>query len=229
MASILETIGDGLEQRLPDGVASVVGAGARVRDLGDGPGLGSEGPDRARDGWRRCTPGGDRDRPGRGLVVVLLRRDRDRQVAVLQGRLGGLGAGLPVRFDEPGDRAGCRDLGPDRLAVHVRRVHRRAGADRADDACCCGCSCRGGWRRRRASTPARPTPATSTTADEHAADVARADRVGRRVDRCRPELPQRLVDAVEGDRDRLPARRVHRPARQRLLQRAVRRARAGAG
>ena len=36
---------------------------------------------------------------------------------------------------------------------------------------------------------------------------------------CRAQLPQRLVDGVEGDHDRLPARRLHRPAPQQLLQR----------
>ncbi len=52
-------------------------------------------------------------------------------------------------------------------------------------------------------------------------DLARAadQRVG--VVGRRAQLPRRLADAVEGDHARLPARRVRRPARQRLLQRPV--------
>ena len=42
----------------------------------------------------------------------------------------------------------------------------------------------------------------------------RAPHLAGRVVRRRPQLPRRLGDAVEGDHDRLPARRVHRPARQ---------------
>ena len=37
----------------------------------------------------------------------------------------------------------------------------------------------------------------------------------------RPQLPRRLDDALEGDHHRLLARRLHRPARQRLLQRPL--------
>ena len=44
----------------------------------------------------------------------------------------------------------------------------------------------------------------------------------------RPQLPRRLADALEGDRHRLRARRVRRPAAQQLLQRPVPHARAGA-
>ncbi len=40
------------------------------------------------------------------------------------------------------------------------------------------------------------------------------------------QLPRRLADALEGDRDRLPARRLHRAARQRLLQQPLRQGRA---
>ena len=52
-------------------------------------------------------------------------------------------------------------------------------------------------------------------------ELAPAAHLGRRLDRRRPQLPRRLADALEGDRDRLPARRLHRPARQRLLQRPL--------
>ncbi len=45
--------------------------------------------------------------------------------------------------------------------------------------------------------------------------------------RRRAQLPQRLDDAVEGDHDRLPARRVRRTAAERLLQQPVRHPRAG--
>jgi uncharacterized membrane protein YraQ (UPF0718 family) len=39
--------------------------------------------------------------------------------------------------------------------------------------------------------------------------------------RCRPQLPQRLEHAVEGDHRRLLPRRLHRPAWRRLLQRPL--------
>ena len=56
--------------------------------------------------------------------------------------------------------------------------------------------------------------------------LARAPDVGRRVVGRRAQLPRRLADALQGDRARLPARRLHRAARRRLLQRPVPRRRA---
>src|SRR4029079_220602 len=81
----------------------------------------------------RRAAGGTCDRPRRGLVLVLLRGDRDRQVAVYEGRVVGVAAGVPVRLDDPRDRARDRDLDLDRMAVHARRVRRRPAADRGDD------------------------------------------------------------------------------------------------
>ena len=51
--------------------------------------------------------------------------------------------------------------------------------------------------------------------------VARTPDLGLGVVGRRAQLPRRLADALQGDRDRVPARRVHRAARQRLLQRPV--------
>src|SRR5438045_1191414 len=60
-------------------------------------------------------------------------------------------------------------------------------------------------------------PGTASSARSYAAIALPARRLVRRG----PQLPQRLGDAVEGDHDRLPAGRIHRPARQRLLQRTL--------
>ena len=74
---------------------------------------------------------------------------------------------------------------------------------------------RGAGPRARA---ARPTPATSITpAGEQLPWRERLTQRPRVVGRG-AQLPRRLADAVEGDHDRLPARRVRRPVRQRLLR-----------
>ena len=111
-----------------------MGPGARLRDLGDRPGLGSARADRERAVGKRAHAARQGDRARRRLVLLLLRGDRDRQVAVSEGRLGGDRARLPVRLDQPGLGAGAGALGADRLAVHPRRVHRRDRDDRADGA-----------------------------------------------------------------------------------------------
>ena len=74
----------------------------------------------------------------------------------------------------------------------------------------------GAGARARPGGRGRP-PAPGMAGDEHPSWRARLD-LGRVLVGRRPQLPRRLADAVEGDRDRLPARRLHRPARQRLLQ-----------
>src|SRR5207248_505851 len=106
----------------PDGLRGLVGAGVGVRDLGDRPSLGAAGADRGGAVGLGAEAGGARDRARRRLVVVLVCGDRDREVAVPEGRLGGHGARLPIRLDEPGLGARPRPLDLDRLAVHARRV-----------------------------------------------------------------------------------------------------------
>src|SRR6476659_8331772 len=85
-----------------DGVGGVVGAGARVRYLSDRAGVGATQPDRGADErlWGAVDQLGDR--AGRRVLIMLLRRHRDRQVALSEGRVGGQRAGIPVRFDQPG-------------------------------------------------------------------------------------------------------------------------------
>ena len=53
----------------------------------------------------------------RRVLVVLLRGDRDRPLAVRQGRVRRHRALVPVRVHEPGLGAGIGPLGPDRVAV----------------------------------------------------------------------------------------------------------------
>src|ERR671931_2803971 len=115
-----------------DGLRGLVGAGAGLRDLGDRPGLGAEAASRGRARGLGPEAGGVGDRSRRRLLLVLLRRDRDRQVAVPEGGVGRHRPRLPVRLDEPGLGARPRALGPDRLAVHDRRVPRRDRDDRPD-------------------------------------------------------------------------------------------------
>ena len=143
-----------------------------------------------------------------------------------EGRLGGVGAGVPVRLDQPRDRARDRDLDPDRMAVHARRVRRRPGADRRDDLLLRLFVSRRLEREAREHAQAADTGHQHHSAGEQLSLARAADSVVGLVGR-RSQLPRRLADALEGDRDRLPARRVHRPAGQRLLQRAVHRARPG--
>ena len=83
---------------------------------------------------------------------------------------------------------------------------------------------RGAGARARAARRQRP-PAPR---GRRAAELARAATSTGRVVRRRAQLPRRLADAVEGDHDRVPAGRVRRAARQRLLRVAVRPPRAGA-
>ena len=135
---------------------------------------------------------------------------------------------LPVRVDEPRVGARARPVGADRLAVRAGRVRRRPRDDRADGAPSSPLRLAAGSRSGPRGTRRRPTPATSTTRSASSsaaqADHERIGLVGRR-----PQLPRRLADAVEGDHPRLRVRRVRRPPRQRLLQRALpdRRPRAG--
>ena len=111
----------------------------------------------------RPAPGGARHRPRRRVVVVQLRGDRDRQEPVSEGRQRRVGARLPVRLDEPRVRARDRDLGPDRLAVHARRVRRRPRADRADDGAAAPVRVKAPGGAGARARPSRPTAATSTT------------------------------------------------------------------
>ena len=87
---------------------------------------------------RALSGGGPRSiamghRLGSGVLVVLVCGDRDRKVAVSEGRQRGQRAGVSVRLDEPRVGAGPRSVGADRLAVHGRRIRRRNRDDRADD------------------------------------------------------------------------------------------------
>src|SRR5579884_1991044 len=88
--------------RLPaDGLGGVVGARLRLRHLRRGAGLGPARADRATAERLRRSPGLMGDGPGRRLILLLVRGDRDRQVAVSEGSERGLGTRVPVRLDEP--------------------------------------------------------------------------------------------------------------------------------
>ncbi len=197
-----------------------MGARARLRDQRDRPGLGAARADRERAGRRRDRPRGPRNGARRCVLVVLLRGDRDRQEPVPEGRFGDLGPELPVRLDEPRLGARARALGADRLAVRAGRVRGRHRDDRPDGRHAAAVRLapgRGGRPRARARSRHGP-PAPHS---RRAADLAPAAHQRRRVVGRRPQLPRRLADALQGDHDRLPARRVRGAARRRLLQRPL--------
>ena len=167
-----------------------------------------------------CAAGRGCDGPGRRIVLVLLRGDRDRQEPLPEGRLGEHRACLPVRLHEPRVGARPRAVGADRLAVHARRVRRRTRDDRADGAAAASVRLAApGGAGARARPAGRHRPPTSR--GRRADDLARAADLSVGLVGCRAQLPRRLADALQGDHRRVPARRVHRAARQRLLQRPV--------
>ena len=119
------------------------------------------------------------DRARRRLVLLLLRGDRDRQVAVPEGGERRGGARVPVRVDEPRLGAGARAVGADRLAVHARRIRRRDRDDRADDGPAAAVRqppARGAGARARARGRHRPPAPRGRRAAvlARAADLARA-------------------------------------------------------
>ena len=203
-----------------------MGAGPGVRDLGHRPGLGPARARRARAGRRRRRSRRARHGPGRRVLVVLLRGDRDRQEPVPEGGVGRRRPGLPVRLDEPRLGAGPGAVGAHRLAVHPRRVPRRPRDDRShvDAAARLRLAPRRGGRARARAARRRRSPARR---GEHEPALARAADLGRRLVRRGPQLPRRLADAVEGDLLRLPAGGLHRAAGRRLLQRPLPRRRPG--
>ena len=72
-------------ERAADGVAGVVGAGAGVRDLRRGSGVGAARADRAGARRRRRTVGRAGDGTGGGVIVLLVRGDRDRRSLFAMG------------------------------------------------------------------------------------------------------------------------------------------------
>src|SRR3954453_15668541 len=116
MADVVSTIGDGLWNAFLMAWEVWWGPGLRIRDLGCDPGLRPPTSNRGGPLGGRPGAGGEGHGAGRRLVVVLLRGDRHRQVAVPEGRVGHVGARLPVRLHQPRVGAGAGALDSDRLA-----------------------------------------------------------------------------------------------------------------
>ncbi len=151
-------------------------------------------------GGRGLREVASRDRPRCGVVLVLLRGDRDRQVDVRQGREPRLGDDLSVRVDEPGLRARARPLALPRLALHARRIRRRNRPDRADVARARAprfTGQRGADPSARAGSRHRPH---ASGGGERGAAAAAESPLGSGVVGCRAQLPRRLGDVLEGDR-----------------------------
>ena len=120
-----------------------------------------------------ARPRGACHRSRRGLLLVLLRRCRDRPLAVREGCLLRHGARVSVRLHQPRLGARSRAVGTDRLAVHARRVPRRDRDDRADGSADRAASFPPGWKRcaqaraecpdRRATIIIITTPGATTT------------------------------------------------------------------
>ena len=161
-------------------------------------------------GGTRRTRGRARHRSRSSVVLLQLRGDRDRQVAVHERRELRGGDGVPVRLDESRVRARDRDVDLPRLGVHARRVHRRLRPHRAHvarpaplrlaAARAAGARARG----RRGGGPRAPVRRIGAEA-----------LLARRVDGGRAQLPQRLGDALEGDPRRLRDRRFRGAAAHR--------------
>ena len=173
----------------------------RLSDLRDRAGVGATRADRARARRQRLALARRRHRPRGRVVFVLVRSRRDRQEPLPEGRVSQLGAGVPVRLDQPRLGARPRALGADRLAVRARRVRRRARDDRCDGGAAARVRFappRAGGARARAPCRQRPSAPQRGRADELAGT---ADRRGGLVG-CRAQLSRRLADALEGDRRR---------------------------
>ena len=111
-----------------------MGARPGVRDLGDRAGVGTAGAHRVGPRRGRPPPARVGHRPRRRVVVVLLRRGRDRQVDLPEGSVRLVDPRLSVRVDEPRVGARARPVGADRLAVRAGRIRRRPRDDRAHGA-----------------------------------------------------------------------------------------------
>ena len=138
---------DALSFSVRDVLGDPLGADPRLRALGGGAGGGLEEGDAPAAAGRLAEVAGPRDRPRRGLVVVLLRGGRARALALPPRRRLHGGDRLRDRLDQPRLRARDRDRAAARLGVRRRRVRRRAADDHP--------------RRRR--LPALPAAASSST------------------------------------------------------------------
>ena len=137
-------------------------------------------------------------RAGRGLLLLLLRGDRDRQVALSEGRLGRLRACLPVRLHQPRGRARHRHLGSAGLAVHARRVRRRPGSDRSHDLAAAPVRLQAPGGASPQARPAGRQRSSAPLGRRHSRS-ARAAHLDLGLVGRGPQLPQRLVDALQGD------------------------------
>src|SRR5689334_24676037 len=85
-----------LLERLPHGVGGLVGTRPRLPDLRDRAGLGPAAADRVVAVGGGGSLGWLGHGPGRRFLLLLLRRHRDRQVALPEGRLRRLRSAVPV-------------------------------------------------------------------------------------------------------------------------------------
>ena len=144
--------------RLRHVLGNPLGADPRLRDLGSRAGGRLQGGDAAPAPRRLAALARDRLRARRRHILVLLRGRRDGSFRLSQGRRFHGGDGVRVRGHQPRDRARDRDGRPARLAVHARRVRRRAAHDRHPRASSSAASSPAGSSPRRRS---RPTVACS--------------------------------------------------------------------
>ena len=175
-----------------------MGPRLRLRDLRGCAGVGAEAADRARPLRQRSRGDREGDRTRRGFELMLLRRDRNRQEPVREGRLLGDRAGVPVRLDQPRLGARPRAVGADRMAVHARRVPRGHRDDRRDVADVAAVRLAAPGRSAREHAEAAAVGHQHQAAGTEGCGGGRASEPRRVVGR-RAQLPRRLADALQGD------------------------------
>ena len=228
MADVIAKVGDGLWNARAHGLGGLVGARPGLRDLRHRPGVGAARARRARAGRRRPAARWPA-RPGLGAASSSCSYAAIAIAKSLFQKGASAASALAFQFASTNlvwelglvlwVLIGWQFTLAEYLGGLVMIALMWAAAARS--------SSRAATRPPRASTPRAPTPATSTTRPAASCRwrerlTSAAGVVGRR-----PQLPRRLADAVEGDPPRLPARRLHRAAGRRLLQRPLPRRRAG--
>ena len=200
---------------LPDGLRGLVGPGARVRDLGDRPGLGAARADRGEPLPARA-PAPIARATGLGaassscsyaaiaIAKSLFQKGASAATALAfqfasTNLVWELGLVLWVLLGWQFTLA--EYIGGIVMIVLMAVLLRAFVSPRLEE-------------RRQRPRPGRPTPAISTTRPASGCSWRRRLTSRASLVRRRPQLPRRLADALEGDRDRLPAGGLHRPARR---------------
>src|SRR5438105_2117185 len=168
-----------------------------------------------------------------GLLVVLVRRGRDRALHCSEGCELHRGDGVPVRLHEPGHRARHHHVDPARLAIHGRRIRRRTAHDRDSRRALPHLPHASARRRRTQPGRARPQGLDGRPRPNghvgHRRETVGADLLGARVHRDLALLPDGLGVDLEGRRRRTrPCRRARVVGAEGMVAGVLRHARSDA-